>query len=195
MSFAALLSENVLIRLLTGRRTSYDLAVAMVGVKLGERLLVVGLGDARLLALLGAKTGLTGRAVGVDVDRGAVAAAATAADREGVLVETEVAPFAQLPFGEHAFDVAVVRARGQLADAAAFAAALGEIHRVLRAGGRIVVISDARGSNRGATAGRETLAQLDASGYRVAHLLAEREKLVFVGAVKPGNVNVQGATG
>lgn len=193
MSFSALLSENLLIRLLTGRRGSYDLSVAMVGVKLGERLLVAGLSDARLLGLLAAKTGLTGRAVGVDVDRAAVAAAATAAEREGVLVETEVAPFARLPFEEHAFDVAVVRARGQLADPAAFTATLAEIHRVLRAGGRIVIISDARGTNRGATAGRETLAQLDAAGYRVAHLLAEREKLVFVGAVKPGAT--QGAAG
>jgi SAM-dependent methyltransferase len=188
MSFASLLSENVLIRLLTGRLASYELSVAMVGAKLGERLLLAGCSDAPLLPALAAKTGLTGRTAAVDVDAAAVTAAARAAQRAGTLVDTQVAPFGQLPFADGDFDVSVVRVGGQLEDRAAFGTAIGELYRVLRPGGRIVVIEPARGRNRGEQAGRDTMTDLEGRGYRAAHLLAEREKLVFVGAVKPGTV-------
>src|SRR5438094_175662 len=41
------------------------LAVSMTGVKLGDRVLVIGAGDPALIAALGAKTGLTGTTCGV----------------------------------------------------------------------------------------------------------------------------------
>ena len=42
------------------------LSVSMAGAKLGDRVLVVGCGDPRLIAALAAKAGLTGRACAVD---------------------------------------------------------------------------------------------------------------------------------
>ena len=42
------------------------LAVSMAGIKLGDRLLVLGCGDPMLVAQLAVKTGLTGRAFAVD---------------------------------------------------------------------------------------------------------------------------------
>ena len=42
------------------------LSVSMCGAKLGDRVLVVGCGDPRLVAALGAKAGLSGRACAVD---------------------------------------------------------------------------------------------------------------------------------
>ena len=48
-------------------KTSTDpLSVSMAGVKLGDRVLVVGCSDPRLIATLAVKTGLTGRACAVD---------------------------------------------------------------------------------------------------------------------------------
>ncbi|MBW8713960.1 MAG: NAD(P)-dependent alcohol dehydrogenase, partial [Acidobacteria bacterium] len=44
------------------------LAITMTGVKLGDRLLVIGAGDPRLIAALATKSGLTGRASVVDAD-------------------------------------------------------------------------------------------------------------------------------
>jgi hypothetical protein len=72
MAISDLLADNVIVRLVTGRRAGRDLAVSMAGIQLGERLLVIGLSDAALLPALAAKTGLTGRACGVDPDTAAV---------------------------------------------------------------------------------------------------------------------------
>ena len=88
---------------------SESLAVSMAGIKLGDRLLVVGCGDPVLLARLGDKTGLTGRAFGVDEREAVVATAANVATREGALVETATAPWTSLPIENGSFDVAVVR--------------------------------------------------------------------------------------
>ena len=52
----------------------HDLAVSMVGIKLGNALLQLGCGDGGLLAALAAKVGLTGRAAAVDATPEGVAA-------------------------------------------------------------------------------------------------------------------------
>src|SRR5438034_7727115 len=91
------------------KSTGESLAVSMAGVKLGDRLLVVGCGDPVLLAQLAAKTGLTGRAFAVDEREAVVATAADVAVREGVLVETSTAQWTSLPVERDGFDVAVIR--------------------------------------------------------------------------------------
>ena len=51
------------------RKTADEsLAVSMAGIKLGDRLLVVGCSDPMLIARLAVKTGLTGRAHAIDAD-------------------------------------------------------------------------------------------------------------------------------
>src|SRR5215831_261593 len=69
-----------------------SLAVTMAGVKLGDRFLAIGVADPRLIAALGAKAGLTGRACAVDADPARVPAAAAAIEGEGALVEVTHAP-------------------------------------------------------------------------------------------------------
>src|SRR5258706_9715830 len=81
----------------------------MAGIKLGDRLLIVGCADPILIARLAVKTGLTGRAFAVDEREALVATAAEVAAREGALIETAAAPWTALPLESDGFDVAVVR--------------------------------------------------------------------------------------
>ena len=63
------------------------LALSMTGVKLGDRLLVIGANDPQLIAALAIKSGLTGRASVVDADSARASRAAGASGREGALGE------------------------------------------------------------------------------------------------------------
>ena len=131
------------------RRLDIDpLAVSMSGVKLGERLLQVGVDDAALAGLLASKTGLSGSAAhAVSTDAEAVRVN-RGAKKAGVLVEVRVTPLDQLPYEAASFDVVVVHsAAGQLASADA-AARLGGAARPA-----------ARGASRGAT-GRDRAGSL-----------------------------------
>ena len=65
------------------KSTSEPLTVAMTGLKLGDRVLVVGCSDAALIAALAIKSGLTGRACAVDDDEALVARTAAAVERDG----------------------------------------------------------------------------------------------------------------
>lgn len=178
------------------RKSSLDpLAVAMAGVKLGDRLLVVGAGDVPLTAALAGKAGLTGRTCVVDAAATVTASAAAAVERDGALVEPFTSPWTMLPFDPAAFDVVVIRnVFAQLEDDARLRAA-GEVHRVLRPGGRSVSIDDAGGRRLGGLLrGAETnpLYQrsggathvLEAAGFRGVRTLAERDGQVFVEGVK-----------
>lgn len=171
------------------KSTSESLAVSMAGIKLGDRLLVVGGGDPLLIAQLAAKTGLTGRACAVDEDQGIVTHAASVALREGALVETLVSPCGTLPFDDGAFDVVVVRDALPRLAGESRVDCLTEVRRVLRGGGRCLVIDRVR---RGLAALVGTSAQdyapvalLEAAGFKAARVLAEREGLAFAEAVKP----------
>lgn len=179
------------------RKSSLEhLAVSMAGVKLGDRLLVVGCADPLLIAQLALKTGLTGRAFAVDEDERAVAAAAEIASREGALIETATAPWGSSPLESESFDVAVVRDVLPHLTAAGRDVCLGEVRRVLRPGGRCLII-DGKGRGRltavtrsgpAASDYRDTdgpVRVLTAQGFKAARILAEREGLLFAEAVKP----------
>ena len=174
----------------------HDLAVSMVGLKLGDALLQLGCGDGGLLAALAAKTGLTGRAAAVDATAEGVAAGERGAQQGGVLVEVAQAPYAQLPFGDGIFDVVV--AHDLLAELApeGRVACLREAFRVLRQGGRLLVVERTERGGLGAlvrrrredphyraSGGAETA--LRAEGFVAVRRLAERDRLRFVEGVRP----------
>jgi ubiquinone/menaquinone biosynthesis C-methylase UbiE len=168
------------------------LGVSMAGAKLGDRFLFIGCDDPSMIAGLAAKVGLTGRACAVDSDAKRAEEAERIALAEGALIEASAAALDALPFDPESFDLVVVRdlAKGRAKDAQAGIAR--EAHRVLRPGGRAMIIdSMPRG---GMFAGKSTtepskeaLALVDllkAQGFVAVRALAEREGLRFVEGVK-----------
>lgn len=164
------------------------LAVSMSGLKLADRLVVVGCADPLLIAALGAKVGLTGRACAVDVDAARAEDAGRVAEREGALIETAAAPGWRIPYDEGSFDVAVVRSLAL--DQSAARMALPEALRVLRPGGRCVTIDGEERRGLGAAFGGRTgsaaaaAEALRAAGFVAVRELADRAGLSFAEGVK-----------
>ena len=146
-------------------------------------------------ARFAAKVGLSGHAAIVVADDRAAAKAHAAAATAGVLVDVQVTPFDSLPFPIDSFDAIVLHAAADafpsLEDAAGVAM-LREGHRVLRTGGRIIVVEG--GPRRGVGAwfrGPQPLLHpnaaagaLGAVGFRAARPLAEREGYRFTEGLK-----------
>jgi arsenite methyltransferase len=170
------------------------LAVTMAGIKLGNRLLLVGAGDPVLIAGLASKTGLTGRACAVDASEAVSARAADVVAREGALIETLTAPFTHVPLESETFDVAVVRDVLGGLQPADRTACVREVHRVLRPGGRCLIIDTApsglsallrrtpEGMNYGAHGGPALV--LESAGFRAVRTLAQSDGLLFAEGIK-----------
>src|SRR4029450_7784299 len=73
------------------------LAVSMSGLKLGDRLLMLGCSDTTLAAALATKVGLTGRACLLDESADRLNAAAAAIEQEGALIDSVTQPMSGLP--------------------------------------------------------------------------------------------------
>jgi ubiquinone/menaquinone biosynthesis C-methylase UbiE len=162
------------------------LVVAMTAARLGDRLLVIGCSDPRIVAQLAAKPGLTGRACAVDEAPEFTARAASAAEKEGALLETETTPFRQLPFASGSFDVVAVSHALARVPKDQRAGCLSEAFRVLREGGRCVVIQAGQPAGIAALFRKpdmkpgETEQLMSAAGFRAVHTLADRQGLAFV---------------
>ena len=181
---------------LRGRRDDpYLLVVGMTGVRMGDRVAQVGCAHGGRLAAVAAKVGLSGRAVAFVADDAAAARARKAVDDAGVLVEIEIAPPTTLPAEANAFDLAIVDDTGGLLGtmrAEDRVATVRELVRILRPGGRAVVIGSAARGGLGALFSRASGAppfnpapSLEADGFRQVRMLAEKDGLVFVEGVKP----------
>lgn len=181
------------------RKSEADpLAVTMAGVKLGNRVLFVGMRDPVFIAALATKAGLTGRACAFEADEARAARGAAEIERAGALVEATRAAWQTLPYEEGSFDVAVARDVLPTLSSGERAGCLREVQRVLRPGGRIVVIEPAPRHGLGAMFGRTPidpayvaaggpLAALQAAGFVAARVLAERDGVVFVEGAKGGS--------
>jgi SAM-dependent methyltransferase len=178
-----LFANNILVKLLRGDAARYDLIASMVGAKLGERLLLMGGADGRLLAALGAKTGLTGTVAAVEPDKETATRVLTDATKAGVLADAYASADGTMPFDVNSFDIAVIpfpATEGE--EGAGLAPPLAEAFRVLRDGGRVSIIT--RSGSGGASASAPIIAAIQQAGFRAARLLAERDKLVFYEGVK-----------
>jgi ubiquinone/menaquinone biosynthesis C-methylase UbiE len=167
------------------------LAVSMSGVKLADRVLVVGCSDPQLIAALATKAGLTGRACAVDDSADRVAEAARIVEREGALVETAASEAGTLPYDAASFDLVVMRDVIGTSRDSEHAHRAAEALRVLRPGGRCLVIEGAGSglstlfARRGAAVSAATVQQtLQQSGYAAVRTLAERDGLIFVEGIK-----------
>ena len=178
--------------------TPHLLAVSMTGVKLGDRVAFVGSPDPERIAAIAAKVGLSGRAVAAVPDAAAGARVTRAAADAGVLVDIDLADLTSLPYNDAEFDLAVVDDTGalleQLSDGDRAAVAR-EAARIIRPGGRVVVVGggEPTGLNKlMAKAPASPLvvsgaanSLLEANGFAIVRTLAEREGLVFVEGLKP----------
>jgi SAM-dependent methyltransferase len=177
------------------------LPVAMSGVRLGERVLQIGVDDPKVIGLVAAKTGISGTAACVVPDDAAARRAKSGADDVGVFVETTVSPFGSpLPHDSGAFDVAIIHSvSGLLAslDAAARATLLREVGRVVRPGGRAIVIEAGTrtglgGLFKGAPAAQSAFEQaggatsaLKDAGFFPVRPLGDSEGLKFSEGLRP----------
>ena len=173
MGLSDLFANNLFVKLLRGDRAKHDLIVSMVGTRLGDRVLVLGGGDGELVAALGRPTGLTGRVCAVEPDEARAERVRSSATAAGVLLEVETAAPGSLPYDAGSFDVVVVPPAADVTES------MSEVWRVLRSGGRCVVLG-----TRDASAA--VLDRLKRAGFPVPRLIAERDKLAFYEALKLG---------
>ena len=169
------------------RKTRIEpLPVTMSAVRMGERVLQVGVDDPAVASAIAAKAGLSGSAAIIVTDERDAARAHKAMANAGILVEVQVTPLTSLPFENDSFDLVVVHATG----GSASLEALRECHRVLRHGGRVMTIEG--GPTRGFAAvfkterppESEVVGVLQTAGFRPARLLAEREGYRFAEGIK-----------
>lgn len=181
MGFFDLFADNVLIKRLRGQGGSGELIAQMVGTRLGDRVLVVGGGDGRLVAAVGQPTGLTGRVTAVEADAVVANKVELAATSAGVLVEVLTTPFDHLPFEDAAFDVAVVPMPPSVDGLGSL---LTDVWRVVRSGGRAMVIA-----RSAVPPTDQVLAALKLAGFRAGRLLSHRDGLAFYESSRPAHRN------
>jgi ubiquinone/menaquinone biosynthesis C-methylase UbiE len=103
----------------------------------GERVLDVACGTGIVARQVAYRIGSRGSVTGLDIDLTKINVARAAAKREGLTIEWHMGPAEQLPFPDHHFDL--VFCQFGLMFFSNRHAALTEMHRVLRTGGRVAL--------------------------------------------------------
>lgn len=173
--------------------------VAMVGARMGDRLLQVGVDDPAIAGMLAAKVGLSGTAAFVVTSEADAERARRAAADAAALADVTVTSPRRFPFEEGSFDLAVIHdTRGFLASLAPEdrVGCLQETRRVLRRGGRVIVMDAApRGGlarlfrrhpvNEHYQAGGGAEGALRAERFAPVRVLGEREGYKFTEGLRP----------
>src|SRR6476659_10054840 len=84
------------------------LVMAMSGVRMGERLLQIGVDDAAVLGALAAKVGISGHAAVVTLDDRTAGRARDGIADAAALADVTVSTSGSLPFDAESFDVVIV---------------------------------------------------------------------------------------
>ena len=172
-----------------------DLELAMAGLKLGKTVLQVYGTDHGLITDLARVVGLSGQAYAVAETQRDAEAFERGAAAAGVLVDVKVAKLAALPYDDDWFDLVVIKqVLGGLTQNDRVLC-LQQALRVLRTGGRCLVVDTAMRGGLGAILSRQSLdpryvegggaqRSLKHEGFRGVRLLAERHGLRFVEGTK-----------
>lgn len=160
-------------------------ALAMIGAKPGDRVVMIGAANPGLAAEVALVTGLNGSMTVCDPAATARASVDAAARTAGALIEFEAAPLTALPAADGSYDVAVLIGAAPPAGADPSAVFL-EAMRVLRPGGRVIVIegTETGGFLRSKPSvprrpAHEILALLDDIGTRARRELADVDGVAY----------------
>jgi ubiquinone/menaquinone biosynthesis C-methylase UbiE len=164
----------------------------MAGVRLGVRVLILVGDDAELPSDVAAKVGLSGLVVAAAQSEQAAARVGERATRRGVLVETTVLT-ARVPYEDQSFDLVIADDRPKPAGQRTVQAVLAEAFRVLKIGGRLIVLRAAprvgvlhsRSEEVSEKLAASFLDTLSKTGFRAVREIATREKTTFVEAARP----------
>lgn len=175
------------------------LAVTMSGVRMGDRALQIGLNDPLVAGILAAKPGLSGRSAVVVPDETSAGKVRKAAADSGALVDVKVNSLESLPLEDGSFDVAVIHNRTgllEMAGASSGARVLKECRRILRPGGRVMVLEAGTPTGlraifrarttRGAhgEGGESTIRGLQSAGFRAVRIVGDRDNYRFIEGTK-----------
>jgi ubiquinone/menaquinone biosynthesis C-methylase UbiE len=117
----------------------------------GEKVLEIGCGTGHCLVELARAVGPAGRVYGLDLSEGMLRQADELLRREQLAerIEARCGDAISLPYASESMDAAFMSFTLELFDTPEIATVLGECQRVLRRGGRIVVVGMSRAGNAG----------------------------------------------
>ena len=131
-------------------RTTDGEILRRAGVTAGDRVLDVGTGPGYLALAASKLVGPDGAAAGIDASPEMIERARTRATHAGALVDYVVATAEALPFDDDSFDVVVTRLVMHHLPGDVKSQALSEMARVLRPGGRLLIVDMASAAAQGA---------------------------------------------
>jgi SAM-dependent methyltransferase len=153
--------------------------LAMIGPRASDEVLFLGAKNPALAAEVGTVTRLNGRTVVVGRGADAAKRAERAETQAGAILEFVEAPFTALPFDAATFHIVVLtEVDWKTAEHTAW---LAEAARVLRPGGRIIIVEalPGRGAGQSAPATDVVQARLTASGFIAARRLAQTDGMIY----------------
>ena len=183
-----------------------DLRVSMAGLRLGDKVLQIGSGDPRLIALLARQVGAGGQASALVPDDDDAASIGRAARAQGALVDVKVAPLRTPPFAQGWFDLVVIPDLIGAMRPHERVGTLQGARQVLRVGGRCLVVEAAPRGGLGALFSGRALdphyrsqggaePALRAEGFKPVRTLAERQGMLFTEGMKPDPGDAPAAAG
>ena len=178
---------------LPDRTPPHHTALAMIGARPGERVLVMGPRAEGLAAELALCTGLNGRTLVVDAASDARARVEAAAAAAGALVEFEVASPVTLPLENGSFDAVVLHWQISYTATGTIDDVTYEARRVLRPGGRLISIEAGTPqglwrryrARRVETPPEQMTDVLTRAGFGAVRRLADTAGAVYVEALNP----------
>lgn len=170
------------------------LAVSMSSVRAGERVLQVGVDDPAIAHAIAAKAGLTGLSTIVVANETAAARLHGSGGESSIQGDVRIEPLQRLPFESEAYDVAVIHNTGGLLaglDEPTRSGLMGECRRVLRVGGRAIVLEAGTPTGiRGIFGGPKrdqqyekaggTPSALEKAGFASVRVLGDRQGYRFI---------------